>query len=163
VAVDKFLHDVRNTHGFEKHSTATLARRFEGLASRNTLQRWIETGRLRPVMRDRSPAPYLFRRETLDQAAKELEQAHAERLRSAGKTGREAARIRAQVRRDCLAVINHNVSAEFSRQPQLRRRERDPALNTGDAVGAATLDDSRPTFTISNCTLSGKHFREVGK
>lgn len=147
-------------HAFEKHSLATLARRFVGLASRNTIHRWIREGKLKPELTDRTAAPYLFRRAKLDEAASILTEAHDKRVRKLTKTETEFRRIRDKVRRDALATIEHNDRAEFSGKPELTRRERNPALSDGDAVGATQLyAEPRRTFRIITNTITGEKWK----
>jgi hypothetical protein len=147
-------------HAYEKHSLATLARRFLGLASRNTISRWIEQGKLRPLMRDKTAAPFLFSRGALDEAAKLLNEAHEDRVRKLTKTEEQFRRIRDQVRRDCLAVINHNDAAEYSRKPELTKRERDPALSDPDAVGGTRfVAEDRPSFRVITNTIDGQQWK----
>ncbi|NDB95335.1 MAG: hypothetical protein EBZ78_04140 [Verrucomicrobia bacterium] len=148
-------------HALEKHSLATLARRFVGLASRNTIHRWITEGKLKPEMTDRTAAPYLFRRDKLDKAAATLAAAHDSRVKRLTKTETEFRRIRDKVRRDSLATLELNESAKFSRKPGLCRRERDPALSDADAVGATQLYvEAMPNaHRVINCSINGKPWK----
>jgi hypothetical protein len=146
---------------FEKHSFATLARRFLGLASRNTISRWIREGKLKPELTDKTPAPFLFRRVHLDAAASLLTEAHDRRVKKYAKTEADFRRIREKVRRDCLATIEHNDRANFSRKPELIRQERDPALSDADAVGATQLYAQTPpkAYRVITNTIDGKKWK----
>jgi hypothetical protein len=121
--------------------------RFKGLVSRNTLTRWLEEGKLRPSMTDKTSAPYVFRREVLDSLAEMLSESHDQRIRRRTKSEVEFQRIRNKVRADCLQTLISNDCAEFGKSPHLARHERDPALSDGDAMGATEL--SLPKITIT--------------
>jgi hypothetical protein len=129
-----------SSHYFEKHSIRTLAMRFKGLASRNTIVRWIRENKLRPDMTDKTPAPYLFKRSVLDDAEKLLQEAHERRIKRLTKGETEFRRIRDKVRADCLSVHAFNDRAVFSGKPHLIKHEPDPALHDSDAVGANTFN-----------------------
>ena len=139
-------------HFFEKHSFATLARRFVGLASRNTIARWIREQKLKPEMTDKTAAPFLFRRAHLDAAAALLTEAHDRRVKKYAKTEAEFRRIRDSVRRDCLAVIEHNERANFSRKPEQTKPETNPALNDLDAIGVKRTHKTQ-SLRLQNCSL----------
>lgn len=129
-----------SSHYFEKHSIRTLAMRFKGLASRNTIVRWIRENKLRPEMTDKTPAPYLFKRSVLDDVGRVLQEAHDRRVRKWAKNENEFRAIRNKVRTDCISVHAFNDRAEFSGKPHLMKHEPDPALHDSDAVGANTFN-----------------------
>jgi len=147
---------VKNT--FEKHSVRTLALRFKGLASRNTIVRWIKEGKLRPELTDKTPAPYLFVRSVLDNAETLLDTIHTQRVERLIKNKAEAQRVRLQVRANCVQTLMFNDSAEFSGKPHLCKKETDPTLNDQDAIGATTTFDANemPKFRISSGLGIGK-------
>ncbi len=125
---------------FEKHSVRTLALRFKGLASRNTILRWVQEGKLTPELVDKSPAPYLFRRSVLDNTERLLDVIHTQRVERLITNKERAKAVRLQVRTNCLDTLINNDNAEFSRKPHLCRRETDPTLNDTDAIGSNDFD-----------------------
>lgn len=138
-------------HTFEKHSVRTLALRFKGLASRNTILRWVQEGKLKPELTDKSPAPYLFKRSVLDNAETLLDTIHTQRVERLLKNKEEAERVRLEVRANCLQTIIENDNAEYSGKSHLCKREKDPTLNDQDAVGANTFDaNEMPKYRISS-------------
>lgn len=142
-------------HSYEKHSIRTLAMRFKGLVSRNTIVRWVREGKLRPEITDKSPAPYLFRRDVLDAVTKVLETAHERRVKKLTTSEAQFRKIRDQVRVDCLQTLQFNDRAEFSKKNHLCRHETDPALRDDHAIGIKTPSGGKmPIFRLSsNCGL----------
>lgn len=142
------------THTFEKHSVRTLAMRFKGLASRNTIVRWLREGKIRPEMTDKTPAPYLFKREVLDAMGQVLETYHEKRVQKMIKGEKNCREVRDKVRRDCLETLLHNDRAEFSKKPHLIRFETDPALRDDHAIGIPTPSGGKsPIHSLHNCSL----------
>lgn len=143
-----------STHTFEKHSVRTLAMRFKGLASRNTIVRWLREGKIRPEMTDKTPAPYLFEREVLDAVGKVLETYHDKRVRKMVKNEEKFREVRDRVRRDCIQTLVHNDCAEFSKKPHLVRFESDPALRDDHAIGIKTPSGGKlPSYSLQTCSL----------
>jgi len=143
-----------STHTFEKHSVRTLAMRFKGLASRNTIVRWLREGKIRPEMTDKTPAPYLFKREVLDAVGEVLETYHDKRVQKMIKGEQRFREVRDKVRKDCLQTLLHNDSAIFSKKPHLVRFESDPALRDDHAIGIKTPSGSKPpSYSLQTCSL----------
>ena len=109
--------------------------RFKGLVSRNTIVRWVREGKLRPVMTDKTPAPYLFARDVLDAVGKVLETAHERRVKKMTNSEEQFRKVRDKVRADCLQVLVFNESAEYSNKSHLVKFESDPALRDDHAIG----------------------------
>jgi hypothetical protein len=142
---------------FEKHSIRTLAMRFKGLASRNTIVRWIRENKLRPEMTDKTPAPYLFKRSLLDDVGKLLQEAHERRVKRLTKGETEFRALRDKVRADCLQTLLHNEAAGFSKKPHLVKFESDPALRDDHAIGIKTpIANSSSSYRLGNCNLGEK-------
>jgi len=135
---------------FENHSVSTLAKRFRGLVCRNTLTAWLQNGKLVPVMTGRN-GTFLFRIDYLDSVTRLLERSHQQRVERLIRKKDAATRIREEARKKAEAVMMHNDSAEFSRRPDLKKRELSPALDDFDAVG---VDPKLNYYKLqSNCGL----------
>ena len=146
-----------SSHYFEKHSVRTLAMRFKGLASRNTIVRWLREKKLWAEHTDKSPAPYLFKRSHLDDITRILQDAHERRIRRLTKTESEFQAIRDKVRADCVQTLFHNDCAEYSKKPHLVRFESDPALRDDHAIGIKTPNaNSSSSYRLGNCNLGGR-------
>ena len=130
---------------FERHSIRTLAMRFRGLASRNTIIRWLNEKRIRYEMKDNSDGPYLFKRSHLDDIAQILQDSHDRRVRKWTKSDSEFRAVRDKVRKDCLQTLVHNACAEFAKNTRALKREQDPALNDCDAVGHTCFCEVKPS------------------
>ena len=143
-------------HAYEKHSVNTLAHRFKGLASRNTIQRWLTEKKLHPEMVDKSAAPYLFVRKHLDDVAEVLDRAHCARVARATNSAQQFAHVRDTTRRNALLILRENQIGETGSRPRPHRREKDLALNDCDAMGGVRLSaDLSEVRKIGNCDITG--------
>ena len=151
-------------HTYEKHSVNTLAHRFKGLASRNTIQKWLADKKIRPEMVDKSAAPYLFTRKHLDDVAEVLTRAHDERVGRLTTNALEFKQVRETTRRNALAILRENQIGESGNRPRPHRREKDLALNDCDAMGGVRLcADVSEVRRIGNCNILGKPMKEKQK
>lgn len=139
----------------ERHSIATLAQRFRGLISRNTVESWLIEGRLKfeagpsPVINPKQKKGerfWLFKTDYLDQLTLQLEARHDERVRRQLGNDAGARAIRDSARREALGIIEANVNQFGGRKVFIS--ERDPALNDGDAIGRTYMTDRRPRTSI---------------
>lgn len=145
----------------ETHSISTLAARFRGLVCRNTLKSWLDRGRMLPVMLGKN-GHYLFRTDYLDEVAKILERCHERRVAYFYRNKEQAAKIRENARRNAEAILAHNERCEFSKRPDLRKRERSPAVNDLDAVNLPDAAREKPT-SLQTSGLFGSSSRKGSK
>ena len=151
-------------HTYEKHSVNTLAHRFKGLASRNTIQKWLADKKIRPEMKDESAAPYLFTRKHLDNVAEVLDRAHCARVARATDSAQQFAHVRDTTRRNALLILRENQMRELGNRPRSHRGEKDLATNDCDAVGGVRLcADVSEVRRIGNCNILGKPMKEKQK
>ena len=145
-------------HQLEKHSVNTLAHRFKGLASRNTITAWLKQGKLKPEMQDATAAPFLFTRKHLDAVADLLSRAHDERVERLTANPRDFKHIRDTARQNALTIIRENQILESGKRPM--RREKDLATNDCDAVGGVRLcADGSMVRKMGNCTITGSSMK----
>lgn len=142
---------------FERHSIATLAQRFRGLISRNTVESWLIEGRLKfeagpsPVIKPnqrKGERFWLFKTDCLDQLTLQLEARHDERVRRQLGNDAGARAIRDSARREALGIIEANVN-QFGGK-KVMHPERNPALDDGDAIGRTYLTDRRPRTSVQS-------------
>ena len=144
----------------ERHSIATLALRFRGLLSRNTVEVWLKTGVLKFEVGPReSKLPqkkrgtdfWLFKTSYLDSVNQNLEVRHQLRVQRQLGNSAGARAIRESARHQAMEILKRNqaVPRGFS-----MLRERDPALNDYDATGKTCLTDLRPKQIIQSGWLS---------
>ena len=151
-------------HTYEKHSVNTLAHRFKGLASRNTIQKWLADKKIRPEMVDKSAAPYLFTRKHLDDVAEVLDRAHSARVARGTSSAQQFAHVRDTTRRNALLILRENQIGESGNRPRPHRREKDLASNDCDALGGVRLSaDLSEVRRIGNCNILGKPMKEKQK
>jgi hypothetical protein len=126
--------------GFETHTLATLAERFRGLISRNTISAWLDQGRFKPEMakQERGRIRYLFKTQALDSLLSLLEQEHDQRVRRQTESEKAFKEIRDKARLEALGIIRHNLTSEVLRGQTSPKRERNPALSDMDAVAVAS-------------------------
>lgn len=145
-------------HQLEKHSVNTLAHRFKGLASRNTITAWLKQGKLKPEMQDATAAPFLFTRKHLDAVADLLSRAHDERVERLTANPRDFKHIRDTARQNALTILRENQILESGKRPL--RREKDLATNDCDAVGGVRLcADGSMVRKMGNCTITGSSMK----
>ena len=124
---------------FETHTLATLAERFRGLVSRNTISAWLEGGRIKPEMekQERGRMSYLFKTTILDSLLAVLERDHDQRVRRQTESELSFKQIRDRARKDALGILRHNLTEEVLKGKVFPRTERNPALSDSDAIGEA--------------------------
>ena len=151
-------------HTYEKHSVNTLAHRFKGLASRNTIQKWLSEKKIKPEMVDKSAAPYLFTRKHLDDVSEVLDRAHSARVARGTNSAQQFAHVRDTTRRNALLILRENQIGESGNRPRPHRREKDLASNDCDALGGVRLSaDLSEVRRIGNCNILGKPMKEKQK
>ena len=151
-------------HTYEKHSVNTLAHRVKGLASRNTIAKWLAEKKIKPEMTDKSAAPFLFTRKHLDDVAEVLTRAHDERVGRLTTNALEFKHVRETTRRNALAILRENQMRELGNRPRSHRGEKDLATNDCDAVGGVRLcADVSEVRRIGNCNILGKPMKEKQK
>jgi len=151
---------MKSKHTLEKHSLNTLAHRFKGLASRNTIEKWLKDKKILPAMTDKSAAPYLFERKHLDDIAQVLGRAHDERVERLTTNALEFKHVRETTRRNALAILRENEITESGNSRRLHRREKDLALNDADAMGGVNLSaDTAMVRQIGNCNILGQSMK----
>ena len=131
----------------EAHSLNSLAVRLKLLASRGTLRRWMDEGKLKAEFHGQPNSSggsrhLLFRTKHLDSVLTLLENTYKEKAAKLAKTACEALRFRAQA--DALALQRHeqNLSNELrGRAPVI---ESDPVLNDDDCRGVISLETRQP-------------------
>ena len=147
--------NMKNLKDFEMHSINSLAARLNLMVSRTTLQKWIDSGLLKPALQHRGcrNSHVLFHKKKLDELAKILERGFTERVnRLAGRCNSKAIQYKQAAISNALRVFEQN------------KKRRAAGLKEAAEKGLAECDDAaRGVVRLTNDpALEKKIYRVFG-
>lgn len=99
---------MKNLNSIEVHSVHSLVKRFNCLISRTTAAKWLQAGKLKPVMETRNSnnSHLIFRKRDLDKAQAELEERYRAKVKRLATRACKAAAFREQIHAEALEAAS---------------------------------------------------------